>query len=490
MLTNTVHVVDAGVLACDCDVVAVLLRPPGDGEPFAVAAEVAALSTVDIPAQLARDKFTGAPGDLSSLPTYADDGVRLILFVGIGGDGAPGALRKAGAAVARRSRDHKRLQVDARVLDGGQLGTFVEAVQLASYRFTMKSEPKPIELAEIAFVVDDLVVAGPLVAAAATRSAAVALSRDLANTPSGHKSPQSLADEAARIAGESGLELRVWDAEELAADGFGGIVGVGMGSVLPPRLIQLSYRPAGATRHVVLVGKGITFDSGGLSIKPADGMPLMKTDMSGGASVLAVLSALRGLGSTVAVTGLVAAAENMPSGAALRPGDVLRHFGGKMSEVLNTDAEGRLVLADAIAFAVAELAPDAIVDLATLTGAATLGLGKRHAAFYATDEALAAELLAAAAASGERWWRMPLVEDYRFTLDSPIADLSNIGTDPSVNGGSIVAALYLREFAGGVPWAHLDMAGPARADRDEDEATKGATGYAVRTLLHWLAPTP
>jgi leucyl aminopeptidase len=217
-------------------------------------------------------------------------------------------------------------------------------------------------------------------------------------------------------------------------------------------------------------------------------MPLMKTDMSGGAGVLAVMSALRQLGSPIAVTGLVAAAENMPSGSALRPGDVLRHFGGRTSEVLNTDAEGRLVLADALAYAASELAPDAIVDLATLTGAATLGLGKRHAAFYATDDELADQLLAAAASSGERWWRMPLVEDYRFTLDSPIADLSNIGTDPSVNGGSIVAALYLREFAAGVPWAHLDMAGPARADRDEDEVTKGATGYAVRTLLHWLAP--
>jgi leucyl aminopeptidase len=200
------------------------------------------------------------------------------------------------------------------------------------------------------------------------------------------------------------------------------------------------------------------------------------------------MSALGALRSRVAVTGLIAAAENMPSGSALRPGDVVRHYGGRTSEVLNTDAEGRLVLADAIAYAVAQLAPDAIVDLATLTGAATMGLGKRHAAFYATDEALADELLDASAAAGESWWRMPLVEDYRATLDSPIADLSNIGTDQTISGGSIVAALFLREFAGGVPWAHLDMAGPARADRDEDEVTRGATGYGVRTLLSWLAP--
>ncbi|MCU1678332.1 MAG: Leucyl aminopeptidase [Frankiales bacterium] len=485
MLTTGVRVV-VGRLADDCDALAVLVRPPVDST-FTLPPEALALTSVDVAAMLARDTFTGEAGEIATVPTYADDGLRLILFAGVG-DGSAQALRKSAAALARRSRDHARLRVDARGLDGASLATFAEAAQLASYSFTMKSDPKRVALTDIALVADAADAAGGAgaVADAGIRADAVAVARDLANTPSGHKNPESLAAEATRVAADAGLEVRIWDEPALTAGGFGGITGVGMGSVQPPRLIQLSYRPADATRHVVLVGKGITFDSGGLSIKPADGMPLMKTDMSGGAAVLATMAALQRLGCPVAVTGLIAAAENMPSGSALRPGDVVRHYGGRTSEVLNTDAEGRLVLADAIAYAVAELAPDAIVDLATLTGAATLGLGKRHAAFYANDEPLAVELLDASAEAGERWWRMPLVDEYRFTLDSPIADLSNIGTDAHVNGGSIVAALYLREFVGGVPWAHLDMAGPARADRDEDEATKGATGYGVRTLLRWL----
>jgi leucyl aminopeptidase len=186
------------------------------------------------------------------------------------------------------------------------------------------------------------------------------------------------------------------------------------------------------------------------------------------------------------VTGLVAAAENMPSGSAQRPGDVIRHYGGRTVEVFNTDAEGRLVLADALAYADRRLDPDVLVDLATLTGAASLGLGRRHGALYSTDDALAAELLAAGEASGDRLWRMPLVEDYRPALDSAVADLSHIARDPDVSGGSIVAALFLREFVGRRRWAHLDIAGPARADSDEHEVTKGGTGFGTRLLLRWL----
>jgi leucyl aminopeptidase len=485
VLTATVRLA-AGSLTDDCDAVA-LLVPSVDGAPVVdVPAEVAAVAPSDLPAHATREKFAAKAGEILVVPTFTDDGVRLIAMVGLG-DGSPSACRTAAAALVRRLRDATRLRVEAASLGAAELAAFAEAARLAAYRFTLKSDPKPPSLAEVVLVAPETDDRRAALAGADARATAVGLARDLANAPSGDKSPETLADEAGRIAADLGLELRVWDFDDLVAGGFGGIVAVGMGSVRPPRLIQLRYRPEGATRHVVIVGKGITFDSGGLSIKPADGMPLMKTDMSGGAAVLATMSALRAIGSRVAVTGLVAAAENMPSGSAVRPGDVVRHFGGRTTEVLNTDAEGRLVLADAIAYAVAELAPDAIVDLATLTGAATLGLGKRHAAFYATDEGLSDELLAAARVAGERWWRMPLVDDYRATLDSPIADLSNIGVEPHVSGGSIVAALYLREFAAGVPWAHLDMAGPARADRDEDELTKGATGYAVRTLLTWLA---
>jgi leucyl aminopeptidase len=236
----------------------------------------------------------------------------------------------------------------------------------------------------------------------------------------------------------------------------------------------------------VLVGKGITFDTGGLSLKPREAMIPMKTDMAAGGAVIAVMGALAALGVRARVTGLVAAAENMPGASAQRPSDVLSHYGGTTVEVIDTDAEGRLVLADALAYADAALDPDVLVDLATLTGAASMGLGRRHGALYSADDALVAELLAAGEVSGDRLWRMPLVEDYRRVLDSPIADLAHVGRDPKVSGGSIVAALFLREFVGARRWAHLDIAGPARSDGDEHEVTKGGTGFGTRLLLRWL----
>jgi len=235
-----------------------------------------------------------------------------------------------------------------------------------------------------------------------------------------------------------------------------------------------------------LIGKGITFDSGGLSLKPNDGMKSMKTDMAGGAAVIAVMSALASLGVTDKVTGLVAAAENMPSGSAYRPGDILTMFGGRTVEVLNTDAEGRLALADALAYADATLAPDQIVDVATLTGAARIALGRSLAALYSTSEELADGLLAAGEATGDRLWRMPLAEDYRGALDSPVADLSHVSRSDG-GAGSIIAALFLREFAGSRPWAHLDIAGAARSGADEGELTVGGTGFGTRLLLRWLA---
>jgi leucyl aminopeptidase len=260
---------------------------------------------------------------------------------------------------------------------------------------------------------------------------------------------------------------------------------VGQGSTRPPRLVEA--RHDGGGRHVVLVGKGITFDTGGLSLKPNEGMQTMKSDMGGAAAVLGALRAVADLDLPITVTALLACAENMPSGTAQRPGDVLTQYGGRTVEVLNTDAEGRLVLADAIAYADRDLQADVIVDVATLTGAMPVALGRRHAGLFSSDDALAAQLEAASAASGERLWRMPLVEDYRQALDSPVADLRNIGNPKKkLAGGSITAALFLREFAGGRPWAHLDIAGPSWSGSDEDELTKGATGYGVRLLVRWL----
>jgi leucyl aminopeptidase len=287
-----------------------------------------------------------------------------------------------------------------------------------------------------------------------------------------------------KLAKKSSVEVRVFDEKEMAARGFGGVLAVGQGSSRPPRFLQLTYAPARARTHVVLVGKGITFDSGGLSLKPNEGMAAMKTDMAAGAAVLATLLALPSLGLRLRVTGLVPVAENLPSGNAMRPGDVIRHYGGRTVEVLNTDAEGRLVLADALAYADAELEPDYLIDLATLTGAIGIALGKKTAGLFSTDDGLAKSLLDAAESAGERLWRMPLVEEYRADLDSDVADLRNIGGPNS--GGAIVAGLFLREFVGDRRWAHLDIASAARSDSEDEETTKGATGFGVRTLLTWL----
>jgi leucyl aminopeptidase len=445
---------------------------------------------VDVAAALKAEKATGRAGEVVAVPVHRD-GVDLVLLAGVG-DGTPGALRKSGAAVARRAKSSRSLATTL-AQGRGPAGAraLAEGIGLATYGFSVAPDAKPSALRRVKLVVDDAAAARPPLRQAAAVVAAVHLARDLANTPSLEKSPQWLAERAREVCESAGVSVRIRDEAELAAAGFGGIVGVGQGSSRPPRLLEATWSPAGADRHVVLVGKGITFDSGGLSIKPPDGMVSMKTDMAGGAAVIATMTALPALGVGAKVTALVPMAENMPGAASMRPGDVLRHYGGRTSEVLNTDAEGRLVLADALAYAVAELDPDVIVDIATLTGAAYLGLGKRHAAFYATTDQLREELVAAASDAGERVWPMPLVEDYRDGLESDIADLRNIG-DPGkhYSGGSISAALFLREFVGAgrnaVPWAHFDVAGPARADGDEDEITKGATGFGVRTFLRWL----
>ena len=381
---------------------------------------------------------------------------------------------------------------------------FTEGVLLGSYRYSEKSAPPPDEArdAEMRLLVtpardvegaQESSAAGQaaaIIAEATTVASAVALARDLTNTPSLRKSPQWLADAAVEVAANAGLAVRIWTDQELHSSGFGGITAVGSGSARPPRLIELSYTPGNghghAGRHVVLVGKGITFDSGGLSLKPNDGMKAMKTDMAGGAAVIAVMSALARLGVTDRVTGLVAAAENMPSGSAYRPGDVLTAFGGRTVEVLNTDAEGRLVLADAIAYADTALEPDQIIDVATLTGAARVALGGSHAALYSTSDELAKALEASGAASGDRLWRMPLVEDYRSALDSPVADIANVPRSAGPGAGSITAALFLREFAGSRPWAHLDIAGAARSGSDDGEVSAGGTGFGTRVLLCWL----
>jgi leucyl aminopeptidase len=297
-----------------------------------------------------------------------------------------------------------------------------------------------------------------------------------------------MAEQASALGRTAGLRVRVWTDAELRTEGFGGLLAVGGGSATPPRLVQVDYEPRKATRktpRVVLVGKGITFDTGGLDIKPAEGMLAMKTDMSGSAIVLAVLAACRDLEVPVRVTGLLALAENAVGAASYRPGDVITQYGGRTVEIGNTDAEGRLVLADALAYADRHLDPDILLDIATLTGAARVAFGRSLAPVYATDDALREALVAAGERTGERLWPLPLVADYRALLDSEVADINHIA-GPRGGAGSITAALFLREFAGDRRWAHLDIAGTGRSDVDRGLLSKGATGFGARLLLTWL----
>jgi leucyl aminopeptidase len=389
------------------------------------------------------------------------------------------AVRTAAGQLAR-GLPVGRSALAARDLDGDRLAAFVEGLALGSYRFTRASSPEPgPDVIELCGATDEGAIERGLRTASATGWA-----RDLANTRSGEKTPAWLAEQAVRRLGPLGVEVLERDVPWLEEQGFGGVLAVGGGSVSPPRLIEARWKPRTARPgvHVVLVGKGITFDTGGINRKTGAGMSTMFTDMAGGAAVLGALHAIASARVPVHVTALVPAAENSLSGSAYRPSDVIRHVGGRTSEIANTDAEGRLVLADALAYAAARLRPTAIVDIATLTGAMKVALGVRTAGLFATSDPLADGLLAAGAAAGEPLWRLPMPAEYEGLLHSSIADATNAPGNP----GGITAALFLRPFAKGVPWAHLDVAGPARAAKDDGVFSQGATGYGVRLLHSWV----
>jgi leucyl aminopeptidase len=432
----------------------------------------------------------GRPGAVQRLPRPLRRPAQLLL-VGVGA-GDEAGWRAAGAAIARAAT--REPAVTVAVPPGAPADAvrgLAEGLWLASYRFVAEpaggGRPRGAPaLRRVGIAVDD-----PAGYQAALDDAKVAarmtvFARDLTNTPSSRKNPAWFADQIERAArGRSGLSVTVYGPQRLLAGGFGGILAVGGGSASPPRLVELAWRPRGARTHVVLVGKGITFDSGGISIKPVAAMKLMRKDMAGAAAVVAAALGAAELGIPVRVTALAPLAENMVSGSAYRPGDVIRHYGGITSESTNSDAEGRLVLADALAYAVRRLKPDRLVDLATLTGANAVALGKRTAALYSESDELAAAMTAAGQAAGELMWRMPLPADYVEYLGSDVADLHS---SPARGAGSVVAALYLREFVGELRdrWAHLDMSAPSWVDAKEGELARGATGWGVRTLLRWL----
>ncbi len=455
-------------------------------EPVPVASTLPDGVADELAALLPAARLTGASGETwTQVRPGRIPGRLLTLGVGAGDEGA---WRTAGAALARAARDESHVTIalpteaPAPVVRG-----LVEGLLLASYRFRLGADDSAPALAAVDLLVADPGAYAGAVEVARATAGMTRFARDLVNMPSSVKNPAWFAGQVAdAAAGVPDLHLRVREPDDLAAEGFGGILAVGAGSASGPRLVELDWRPAGARTHVVLVGKGITFDTGGISIKPVPAMKLMRKDMGGAAAVVAATLGAAELRLPVRVTTLAPLAENMVSGAAFRPGDVVRHYGGVTSETTNSDAEGRLVLADAIAYAVRELRPDLLVDLATLTGANAVALGKRTGALYSDNDRLAADLLAAVEAAGEAAWRMPLAADYVEYLRSDLADLYSA---PTGGAGSVVAALYLREFTGELRdrWVHVDMSAPSWADGDDAELTKGATGWGVRSLLRWLA---
>ena len=425
--------------------------------------------------------FAGEVGDATVFPTMGRLGVPAVMVVGLGpaGNLAHDKVRRAGGIAARSAGGYKKVALDiSQGVEGGAQAA-AEGFELGSYSFSryLTDKPKSSEQIEvIGASQEDL-------DRARVFADATIWARDLVNEPPSNRGPQAVVELASERADQVGLQVEVLDEAALAEKGLNGILTVGKGSDSPPRFAILTYDPPGAEGFLGLVGKGITFDSGGLSIKNAEGMETMKMDCSGAAAVLAAVTALPSIGPKIKVVAAVALAENMPGGRSVKPGDVIRHYGGHTSEVLNTDAEGRLVLADVLAWMV-EQGPDAMVDLATLTGGMMVALGTKLAGVLSNHEELTQELLQASERTGEPLWEMPLVDEYRGMMSSSVADIKNIAD--SRYASPIIGALFLKDFVADTRWAHLDIAGPAWSEKGEHYLPKGATGYGTRLLIDWI----
>jgi leucyl aminopeptidase len=434
--------------------------------------------------------FEGKVGQTLVLPqTNGPD----IIVVGVGEPGkvTTTSLRTAAAGLARAATKRASLATALIQASSGNPAeaaqAIAEGISMATYRYVdMKSDKSGRSaLARVVLLTDP--AKAKAVADGAERGAALAaavrFARDLINTPPAHLTARQLAEVARQTAEERGLAVEVFDEDAITELGLGGLLAVNQGSTEPPRLVKLTDWPRNPQATVALVGKGITYDSGGLSLKPTDGMhQIMKMDMSGAAVVLAVLSVLPVLKPKVKVVGYLCCTDNMPSGSAFKLGDVLEIRNGRTVEIHNTDAEGRLVLADGLSLAVEEQ-PDAVLDIATLTGAVMRALGLKIAGVMGNDDALLTQVEAASARTDEQVWRLPLPPQYRKQLDSDVADLKNVG---GAYGGALIAGLFLQEFVDGTPWAHLDIAGVMSSDADDGWLTKGGTGFGVRLLADLL----
>jgi leucyl aminopeptidase len=443
---------------------------------------------------------TGKADQVLRIPSNGAVAASVLVLTGLGkapaGRAAPydaEVLRRAAGAATRSLSGTRSVAIALPVADAGAIGAIAEGALMGAYTFT-RHRARTAKDAKAAVNAVTVLGANPrdkavraAVARAEAVGAAVASTRDLVNTAPGDLPPAAFADAVLADVKGTTVKATVLDEKALTKGGYGGIMGVGKGSTRPPRLVKLTYRPAHATKHLALVGKGITFDSGGLSLKPPAGMEAMKSDMAGAAAVAATVKAIAALGLPIRVTGWLAMAENMPSGSAQRPSDVLTTYGGRTVEVLNTDAEGRLVLADALV-AAGEEQPDVIVDIATLTGHQVIALGTRVSAIMSNDDELREQIHNVADGTGEQFWPMPLPVELRPSMDSQVADIANMGERM---GGMLVAGLFLQEFVPTkgdsdeqIPWAHLDIAGPSfNTDQPFGYTPKGGTGVAVRTLL-------
>ncbi|MET4622513.1 leucyl aminopeptidase [Arthrobacter sp. 2762] len=438
--------------------------------------------------------ISGAPDQAHRLPGLPETGSGILVLAGVGKLSEDGtipeeALRRAAGSAVRQLAGVPSVTLAFPTASVTDVAAVAEGAAMGAYSYTEHRSSKdglkdPVAKVLI-FTGVDAKAAQPALDRATVLGRAVNATRTLVNQPPSHLYPESFAESAKELAKGLPVKVTVWDEKRLEKEGFGGILGVGKGSTRQPRLVKVEYAPAKATRKIALVGKGITFDTGGISIKPALGMGDMKSDMAGAAVVLNTVLAIASLGLPIKATAWLCIAENMPSGAAQRPADVLTVYGGKTVEVLNTDAEGRLVMADGLVAASLEK-PDAIIDVATLTGAQLIALGLRTAGVMGSDSVTAA-LKSAADRAGELVWPMPLPEELRPSLDSQVADLANIGER---NGGMMTAAVFLREFVGKngdgqqIPWAHVDIAGPSFNNGSPYGYTpKQGTGCTVRTLV-------
>jgi leucyl aminopeptidase len=464
-----IEIVTGATEGADLLVVPVL----ADRTPVPAAAAVVDLESLR-PLLDAKD-FTGKVGQSLFVQTPAGPAPELLL-IGLGEDVDAEGLRRAAGSAARAASRYATVATLLHAVNiEGASSAVVLGTQLGAYSFDeYRSEPKERAFSTLVLVGDE-VDDGDIRQANALANG-VSLARDLVNRPAADKPPAAIADIATGL--HRDVSVTVYDERQIEEMGFGGLVAVNRGSDRPARMVVMEYRPEGASRTVAFVGKGIVFDSGGLSIKSAANMETMKTDMAGAAAVMGAVQAIAEVGLVVNVIGIAPLTENLTGGSATRPGDVMRAYNGKTIEILNTDAEGRLVLADGLSLA-AEKGPDLIVDIATLTGACKVALGPSIGGLFAINDEAATTVASAAESAGEKFWRLPIDKEYRSLVDSDIADMKNTGGGW---GGAILAALILSEFVGDVPWVHLDVAGPARADSTEHYVSKGASGFGVRTL--------